>query len=264
MSSELIETRFDSGILTITLNRPETGNAFAGRMRRDLAFHLEHAGSDTHVRVIILRGAGDCFCTGSDMETLNDLLERKDTDEAQRLLGAARRVVTAIRQVPKPVVASIAGAAHGAGFNLALACDIRIAAESATFSELYIRFGFHPDWGGTYFLPRIVAPNIACELFFLGDTINARRALELGIVNRVVADAELESETRKLAERLCRAPREPIVAAKQAVYMSDTATLEEMLQYETEAQLRCFQTADAREGVRAHIEGREPRFGSRK
>jgi 2-(1,2-epoxy-1,2-dihydrophenyl)acetyl-CoA isomerase len=175
------------------------------------------------------------------------------------LLGAGRRVVTAIRQMAKPVVASINGAAYGAGFNLALACDIRIAAESASFSQSFVKVGLHPDWGGTYFLPRVVPTNIACEMFFLGDAFNAEQALRFGLVNKVVADAELATETRALCERLRDAPYASIAAAKQAVYMSEASSLERMLQYETEAQLQCFQSEDARERVRAFLERREPR-----
>jgi 2-(1,2-epoxy-1,2-dihydrophenyl)acetyl-CoA isomerase len=176
------------------------------------------------------------------------------------MLGAGRRVVMAIRAMVKPVIASINGTAAGAGFNLALACDLRIAAESARFSQSFVKVGLHPDWGGTYFLPRIVPSNIACEMFFLGDAIDAARALALGLVNRVVPDDQLAAETAKLAARLRDAPAESIAAAKHAVYLSHHAELEEMLQYETEAQLRCFQTNDAREGVRAFLEKRAPRF----
>src|SRR5881392_3091327 len=142
MSDELIKVTEDEGIVTITLNRPERLNAFAGHMRRDLAEALEEAGSDPHVRVVVITGGGRAFC---------------------------------------------AGAASGAGFNLALACDLRIASNTATFSQSFVKLGFHPDWGGTYFLPRMVPSNIACELFFLGDAIDAQMALDLGLLNRVVA-----------------------------------------------------------------------------
>ena len=255
-----IEVAEDAGIVTITLNRPERLNAFAGRMRRELAEALEEAGGRMDVRVIVLRGAGRAFCAGGDVQVMNELIERADAEEFARMLGAGRHVVTAIRQMTKPVIASINGVASGAGFNLALACDLRVAAESARFSQSFVRVGLHPDWGGTYFLPRIVPPNIACEMFFLGDQIDARRALELNLVNRVVPDDELDAETRKLAERLRAAPPEAIAAAKHAVYLSPHAELEEMLQYEAEAQLRCFHTQDAREGVRAFLEKRPPRF----
>jgi len=254
-----IEVNAADGIVTITLNRPEKLNAFVGRMRRDLADALEHAGGDMDVRVVVLRGAGRAFCAGGDVATMAELMRDENADEFARMLGAGRRVVTTIRQMTKPVIASISGAASGAGFNLALACDLRVAAESATFSQSFVKVGLHPDWGGTYFLPRIVPSNIACEMFFLGDAIDARRAHELGLLNRVVPDDQLEAETRRLAERLRAAPPESI-AAKHAVYLSQHAELEEMLQYETEAQLRCFQTPEAREGVRAFLEKRPPRF----
>src|SRR5438067_2514672 len=200
-----IEVNAADGIVWITLNRPEKLNAFVGRMRRDLADALEHAGGNMDVRVIVLRGAGRAFCAGGDVATMAELMRDDNADEFARMLGAGRRVVTAIRQMTKPVIASISGAASGAGFNLALACD-------------------------------------------------------LGLLNRVVPDDQLEAETRRLAERLAAAPPESIAAAKHAVYLSHHAELEEMLQYETEAQLRCFQTPEAREGVRAFLETRPPRF----
>src|SRR5438094_925824 len=262
MSDELIKVAEDNGIVTITLNRPDRLNAFVDHMRRDLAEALEEAGSDPHVRVVVINGAGRAFCAGGDVQFMAELVERNESEEFARLLGASRRVVLGIRQMTKPVIASISGVASGAGFNLALACDLRIAAESARFSQSFVKVGLHPDWGGTYFLPRIVPPNVACEMFFLGDQIDARRALELHLVNRVVPDEELEAETQKLAERLRAAPPESIAAAKHAVYLSPHAELEEMLQYEAEAQLRCFHTADAREGVRAFLEKRPPRFNS--
>lgn len=257
---ENIKVVYEAGIATITLNRPEKLNAFLGHMRRDLAEALEHAASATDVRVVIITGAGRGFCAGADVGYMAELIERNDVDEFTRLLGAGRRVLTTIREMTKPVIASINGPAYGAGFNLALCCDLRIASESASFSQSFVKVGLHPDWGGTYFLPRIVPTNLACEMFFLGDAIDAGRALQLGLVNRVVPDAELQGETRKLAERLRDAPYRSIAAAKHAVYLSEESSLERMLQYETEAQLQCFQSEEARKRVRAFLERREPRL----
>jgi enoyl-CoA hydratase/carnithine racemase len=248
------------GITTITLNRPDKLNAFIGHMRRDLAEALEQAGSDRSIRVVVITGAGRAFCAGGDVAFMAELMQRRDAEEFSRILGAGRRVVTAIRKMTKPVIASINGPASGAGCNLALACDLRIAANNATLSQSFAKVGLHPDWGGTYFLPRLVTANKACELFFLGDTIDAAEAARLGIVNQVVAPEKLEAATLQLAERLRAAPPIALAAAKHAVYLSEAAELEEMLRYETEAQLRCFESEDGHEGVQAFLEKREPKF----
>ena len=247
-------------IQTITLNRPDRLNAFIGHMRRDLAEALEHAGSDRSVRVVIITGAGRAFCAGGDIAFMAELMQRRNAEEFSRILGAGRRVILAIRQMTKPVIASINGPASGAGCNLALACDLRIASTDASFSQSFLKVGLHPDWGGTFFLPRLVTPNKACELFFLGESIDAAEALRLNIVNQVVAPEDLEAATLELAERLRAAPPLALAAAKQAIYASEGADLDEMLRYETEAQLRCFESDDGHEGVRAFLEKREPRF----
>ena len=249
-----------NGIVTITLNRPEKLNAFIGHMRRDLAEALEQAGSDRSARVVIITGAGRAFCAGGDLTYMSELIERRDTEEFSRLLGSARRVVTVIRQMTKPVIAAVNGPASGAGCNLALACDLRVASTEASFSQSFVKIGMHPDWGGTYFLPHLVSPNKACEMFFLGEAIDAQEALRLGIVNRVVPPEALSEATMELAGRLRDAPAISIAAAKQAVYLSQSAELEELLRYETEAQLRCFESEDGREGIRAFLEKRPPKF----
>jgi len=250
----------ESGILTITLNRPDKLNAFIGHMRRDLAEALEAAGSDRGVRVVVITGAGRAFCAGGDVNFMAELMERHDSEEFARILGSGRRVITSIRQMSKPVIAAVNGVAAGAGCNLALACDLRIASTNATFSQSFLKVGLHPDWGGTYFLPRLLTPNKVCELFFLGEAIDASEAARLSLVNQVVAPEDLEAATQQLAERLRAAPPIALAAAKQAVYASQAADLDEMLRYETEAQLRCFESEDGREGVRAFIEKREPTF----
>jgi 2-(1,2-epoxy-1,2-dihydrophenyl)acetyl-CoA isomerase len=248
------------GIMTITLNRPDKLNSFIGHMRRDLADALEHAGSERHVRVVILTGAGRAFCAGGDVEFMAELMERRDSEEFARILGAGRRVILAIRQMTKPVIAAVNGIAAGAGCNLAFACDLRIASTQATFTQSFIKVGLNPDWGGTFFLPRLVTPNKACELFFLGETISAEEALRLNIVNQVVGPEDLESATQQLAERLRTAPPIALAAAKQAVYMSEANDLETMLRFETESQIRCFESDDGHEGVRAFLEKRDPHF----
>src|SRR5690349_5980065 len=224
------------GIVTITLNRPDRLNSFIGHMRRDLAEALEHAGSDRGVRVVIVTGAGRAFCAGGDIAFMADLMQRRDSEEFARILGAGRRVILAIRQMTKPVIASVNGVAAGAGCNLALACDFRIASTTASFAESFVKIGLNPDWGGTYFLPRLVPANKACELFFLGDSIDANTAARLNIVNQVVEPEELSEAVQQLAQRLCAAPPLVIAAAKQAVYMSQAQDLDAMLRFETESQ----------------------------
>lgn len=258
---ENIDVIQESGITKIILNRPDKLNAMIGHMRRDLAQALEQAGSDRTVRVVIITGAGRAFCAGGDVDFMAELIERNDSEEFLRLLGAARRVITAIRQMTKPVIAAINGPAAGSGCNLALCCDLRIASSTAVFSESFVKLGLHPDWGGTFFLPRMVPANKACEMFFLGDSINAEEALRLGLLNRVVKPDELDATVQELAERLREAPPISIAAAKHAVYLGQEAGLEEMLRYETEAQLRCFESEDGREGIRAFQEKRQPKFG---
>ena len=248
------------GALTVTLNRPDKLNAFVGRMRRDLAEVLERAATDAAVRCVVITGAGRAFCAGGDIAYMAELIANDDAEEFGRLLGAARRVLHAIREMPKPVLASINGPAAGAGLNLALACDMRIASDKATLSQSFAKIGLHPDWGGTYFLPRLVPANIACEMFFLGDALTAERAYQLGLVNRVAPCEMLESETRALAQRLSQAPPISLGGSKQAVYQTEQATLDAMLDYELEAQLRCFRSQDMKEGLRAFLEKRAPKF----
>ena len=175
------------GVVTITLNRPDKLNAFIGHMRRDLAEALEHAGRHRTVRVVVITGAGRAFCAGGDVTFMAELMERGDSEEFARILGAGRRVITAIRNMTKPVVAAVNGPASGAGCNLAFACDFRVASTNASFTQSFLKVGLHPDWGGTYFLPRLVTPNLACEMFLLGRTIDATEALRLNIVNQVVS-----------------------------------------------------------------------------
>jgi 2-(1,2-epoxy-1,2-dihydrophenyl)acetyl-CoA isomerase len=214
------------------------------------------------VRVVVVTGRARAFCTGADEGYLAGLLERGEYEEANALVTAGRRVVGAITAMAKPVIAALNGPAAGGGANLALACDLRIASDRASIGQTFNRIGLHPDWGGTWILPRLVGRARAAELFFLGDMVNAEDALRLGLVNRVVPHERLEASTREWAERLAAKPALPLALAKQALRIADAATLDEMLDYEGEAQDRCFRSADALEGTRAFIEKRAPDFGA--
>jgi 2-(1,2-epoxy-1,2-dihydrophenyl)acetyl-CoA isomerase len=164
--------------------------------------------------------------------------------------------------MPKPVIASLNGPAAGGGANLALACDLRIASDRASIGQTFNRIGLHPDWGGTWLLPRLVGRARAAELFFFGDMIGADEALRMGLVNRVVPADELEAATRDWAVRLAAKPVLSLALAKQALQRSSRASLDEMLDFEAEAQDRCFRSHDALEGTRAFVEKRVPEFGA--
>lgn len=262
MTYEHVLVARDAGIGTLTLNRPEKLNAFAGTMRAELADALEELERDAAVRVIVITGAGRGFCAGADVGYMAELVERGDVAEMAALVEAGRRVVTVIRQSSKPVIASVNGVAAGGGANLALACDLRIASDQARLGQTFNRIGLHPDWGGTYFLPRLVGPARALELFWLADVIDAAECLRLGLVNRVVPHDRLAAETRALASTLAAKPALALALAKRAVYESLDRTLPMMLDYELDAQLRCFASGDAAEGIRAFVEKRPAAFGA--
>jgi 2-(1,2-epoxy-1,2-dihydrophenyl)acetyl-CoA isomerase len=165
-----------------------------------------------------------------------------------------------MRDCPKPIIAAINGAAAGAGMNLALACDMRIASSAARFSQAFVKRGIAPDWGGSWFLPRVVGTAKACELIFTGDTIDAPEALRLGIVNSVVAPEALMAETYKLAGKIAAGPPVAIALSKRAIYHNQDADLRSGLEFETFAQGVCRETEDSKEGVRAFMEKRAPVF----
>jgi 2-(1,2-epoxy-1,2-dihydrophenyl)acetyl-CoA isomerase len=184
------------------------------------------------------------------------LVEERDTIAMAALVEAGRRVVTTIRESAKPVIASVNGVAAGGGANLALACDLRIASDRARLGQTFNRIGLHPDWGGSYFLPRLVGPAKALELFWTAEILDAEECLRLGLFNRVVPHERLEEETLQLARTLAAKPALALALAKRAVYQSLGRTLPEMLDYELEAQMRCFESGDAAEGIRAFVEKR--------
>jgi 2-(1,2-epoxy-1,2-dihydrophenyl)acetyl-CoA isomerase len=251
------------GIGTVTLNRPDKLNAFAGTMRREIADAVRRMAEDPDVRVLVITGAGRAFCAGADITYMKDLTARNDVDAFRQLVEAGREVVTTVRATPKPVIASVNGAAAGGGANLALSCDLRIASDRATIGQTFNRIGLHPDWGGTYFLPRLVGPAKALELIYTAEMVPAEEALRLGLFNRVVPQERLADETRALAAALAAKPPLALAMAKRAVYGSDDASLSRMLDVELEHQLACFQSEDAKEGLRAFLEKRTPAFRGR-
>ena len=251
-------------IATLTLNRPERLNALGDTLRDDLYDAVTKSAADPNVGVLVITGAGRGFCSGGDVKAMS---ERDQSGEApppsERWAPIRDRIILALRNCPKPVIAAVNGAAAGAGMNLALACDMRIASTAAKFSQAFVKRGLHPDWGGTWFLPRIVGTAKAFELIFTGETIDAAEALRLGIVNAVVAPEELMAEACKLARTIAAGPAVAIQLAKRAIHHNQDVDLRAGLEFETFAQGICRDTEDAREGVRAFVEKRAPVFRGR-
>lgn len=250
----------DETIGTITLNRPDRLNAFDLEMGAEFTSALNELGSDADVRVVVITGAGRGFCAGANVAYLRDIVMRRDRETAKAIIELGRTIVTMIRETPKPVIASVNGPAAGGGANLALACDFRIASDRASIGQVFNRIGLHPDWGGTYFLPRLVGPAKALELIFSAEMVAADEAARIGLFSRVVPHDQLAGETRALAAELAAKPPLPLALVKRAVYAGERRSLQQMLDLELENQLTCFNSTDAAEGMAAFLEKRVPTF----
>ncbi len=252
------------GIATLTLNRPERLNALGGTLRQDLFDAVTRAGADPEVRVMVVTGAGKGFCSGGDVKAMGEAKAgQRERPLIEKIAPGRDRTLLAMREAPQPIIAAVNGAAAGAGMNLALGCDIRIASTAAKFTQAFVKRGLHPDWGGTYFLPRVVGMAKACEMIFTGEVIDAAEALRLGIVSRVVAPEELLPTAYEVARRIAAGPPVAIRLAKRSLYANEDLDLRGALQIETMAQNICFETEDATEGIRAFGEKRAPVFKGR-
>lgn len=250
----------DREIGIVRLDRPEKLNAFAGDMRDAIGDALETLGAEDGVRAIVVTGEGQGFCTGADIEYLEELVAEENERDFARLLEAGERVVTILRGLEMPVIAAINGPAAGGGANLALACDLRIMADTASIGQTFVRIGLHPDWGGTYFLPRLVGVSRALELMWSGRMVDAEEALEIGLVNRVVPEDRLWDEATAWARRLAAGPPLAIARIKRAIYESGFSDLEAMLDVELEHQIECFRSEDVSRGLFAFRGKDTPRF----
>lgn len=245
------------GVLTLTLNRPEALNSFNIEMKEGLLAALKDAARDKSVRVVVLTGAGRAFSAGQDLK------ERSVPGVAD--LGTELRVrynpiVLATRRLEKPVIGAINGVAAGAGISVALACDIRIAADNASFVEVFGRVGLVPDTGSTWFLPRLVGYAKAAEMMFTSDPIDAATAERIGLVNRVVPADQLAAETNTLATRLAQAAPLALALAKRGLNRALESGLEDQLEYEAQLQSIAGRSKDHQEGVAAFIEKRPAKF----
>lgn len=258
--AEFVRLSLSAGVATITLDRPERLNAFAGTMRDDLTRAVEHAAALPGTRVLVISGAGRAFSAGADVDVMTDLLERGDRETFHRFVEAGIRAVQQIRAVPQPVIAALNGVAAGAGASLALACDVRIASERAQIGFTFNRIGLHPDWGATYFLPRLVGGGRASELLLSARMVAADEAERIGLFDRVLPADSFAGAVEEYARDMATKAPLALSAIKQSLAWTWDDDLPGMLAVEEAAQLRCFGSADVREGITAFREKRSPEF----
>jgi len=258
--SQVVLEERKGNVAVIRLNRPDKLNALNIELGRGLVHALLHASQDNSVRAVVLTGAGRGFCAGGDLELIRDLRKRNASDELKVLLEAGKEMCLAIATMTKPVIAAVNGPAAGGGMNLALAADMRIASDQASFAESFAKVGLYPDFGGTYFLPRIVGPALSAELFYTAETLSAEDALRLGIVNRVFPADKFEQETQKIVDVLAGAPTVALRDVKRTIVGDDRKNLETKLDEEIRLQIHCFQSEDCLEGLNAFFEKRKPNF----
>ena len=266
----------DSGVLTLSFDRPEVKNAIDTAGQQLLVRRLNDAARHPGVKVVVLTGTGSSFCTGADIRTMgapdpDDAIARDygqsplwmaheaRTDRLKQLAGAS----LLLHGMGKPTIAKLRGPAAGMGFSMALACDFRIAADNAFFISSFARIGTPGDYGGSYFLTQLVGPSRAKEIYMLSDRVQAAEALALGMVNRVVPDAELDAATDAFALRLARGPAMAYRYIKQNIHAAAHQTVEEVLDLEARNMIRCRLSEDCQEALQAFQQKREPRFEGR-
>lgn len=258
MNYETIIFKKEDGIATITLNRPDRLNAITIQMAEELLDVIDDCHRDADVRAVVISGAGRAFCSGADIKS--DASTASPPEHIAKITEILHRLILEIRNLKKPVIASIRGHASGAGFSLVMACDLAIASENAKFNLAFVKIGLVPDLGATYFLPRLAGAKKSNELFFTGDFIDAKEAENIGIVNKVVSDEDLERETMKLAARLAKGPTLAIGRTKALINEGFTNTLKTQMENERQNQIMSAGTEDYAEGVSAFLEKREPKF----
>jgi 2-(1,2-epoxy-1,2-dihydrophenyl)acetyl-CoA isomerase len=258
-ASVLIETR-EGPIVTLAMNRQDKLNALDNHLSTALNEAFTRIASDHTVHVVILTGAGRAFCAGGDLGVIGKGRAAGDDTELAPILRSGMQAVLKMRTMPQPVIAAVNGPAAGAGMNLALAADIRIAVEEAVFGQNFAKVGLFPDYGGTFFLPQLVGPAKAAELFYTGDMITAQEALRLGIVNHVFPEGVFQKEVQSLAAKIATGPQVAIRAVKEAIFARDQDALTQALEKEVNHQLKCFHSHDCMEGIRAFLEKRPPSF----
>jgi 2-(1,2-epoxy-1,2-dihydrophenyl)acetyl-CoA isomerase len=263
MSYESILFALEGGVARLTLNRPDRLNSFNDAMHAETRDALAQVAADASARVLVLTGAGRGFCAGQDLSDRAVAAGDAPVDLGASIERNYKPLVLALRSLPLPVICAVNGVAAGAGANLAFACDLVIAARSASFIEAFCKLGLIPDTGGTYFLPRLVGTARAMGLALLGDKLSAEQAAAWGLIWQCVDDAELAPTVERLAAHFAQAPTKGLGRAKQALYASASNTLDAQLDLERDFMRELGTSDDYREGVAAFIAKRPPRFTGR-
>jgi 2-(1,2-epoxy-1,2-dihydrophenyl)acetyl-CoA isomerase len=243
----------EDGIGVLRFNRPEVMNAFDPEMVEELLKAIDQIRNDDHTKVLVMTGTGKAFCVGVDLSTIKGL----SVDQGTQFLKKVHQVILDLVAMEKPVIAAIHGYAFGGGWNFALACDLVIASEDAKFSQAFVKIGLVSDMGGMYFLPKWVGLNKAKELMFTGETIDAREAERIGMVNRVVPEGDLERAAKELAKKIALRPPKPIALMKKILSQSASLDLPSLLELETQAQAICSQTEDHKRSVEEFLQKRK-------
>jgi len=259
MEQHLIEAISD-GVATLTLNRPDRLNALSTPIMDGLLEALPRLAHDPAVGAIVLTGAGRAFCAGGDVKSMAEGSVQTTIEDAVIRLRSRMEVSRLLHETAKPTIAMVNGPAAGAGLSLALACDLRIAGQSARFITAFAKVGFSGDFGGSYFLSKLVGTGKARELYYTAEPLDAAQALALGIANRVVPDADLAEATMQLARKLAHGPRVALGLMKQNFNAAESGTLAELLDLEARGQIETGRTADHKEAARAFVEKRAPVF----
>ena len=268
MTDQLLE-EFSDGVATLTMNRPEARNAMTGEMMSALDAAVRRLAADPAVRCVVLTGAGNAFCAGGDVKGQAKAASERASGSTfsieQRVQGlrAAMETSRVLHEMPKPTLAVIPGAAAGAGLSLALACDLRVVAAEAKLTTAFAKIGASGDYGGSYFLPRLVGAAKARELYFTADVITGQQAFELGLANHVYAAADLPAAARALAVKLASLPTAAIGYMKRNLNAADEASLSHVLDMEAEHMVRTMMTEDHANAARAFVEKRPPEFKGR-
>lgn len=258
MTYESITYKKEAGVAYITFNQPKQMNSLTEQILTESSHAIDEAAKDPEVKVIVLAGSGRAFCAGANLG--HPIFKATLPLEIRMWMASFQKLPLQLRNTPKPAIASVNGAAVGAGANLALACDIIIASEEARFGQVFINIGVHPDTGGTYFLPRAVGVPRACELLMTGRIIDAHEAERIGMVSKVVPADKLEAATKDLAESLAKSPPVAMSMTKESIYQALEMDLPTTLDRESNCQAILINSEDNREGIAAFLEKRKPIF----